>query len=537
MSRMGLKLVFRVALTATVLLVSLSSFAVGESQVAVPRFNIEKYQVEGNTLIPAGKLASILAPFTGSDKDFATVQEAIEALEKSYRDRGYTTVMVILPEQELEKGVVRLKVIENHVGKIDVEGNKFFDEKNILRSLPALRPAEVPNLNAISRSLKLANENPAKKIDLQLKNSAKENEIDAAIAVRDEKPWKVGITADNSGDKDTGRTRTGVLLQHANLFNLDHIMSLQYITSPENLNDVHIYSAGYHVPLYSLGSSVDLIAAYSDVNSGKVSVASNSMNLSGKGTILGLHYNQNMTRIGNYEHKVTLALDYRAYENFVDLEGFQLGNNVTVHPVSLTYAGTYTLDKLSEGGYLSLIQNLPGDWDGRGGQSDFDKARAGAPSRYSMLRYGVNLQYVFPGDWQGRFIFNGQYTNDRLVSGEQYGIGGAASVRGFREREIVNDKGYSGSVEMYTPNLSDLFGIKSVQCRLLVFYDRGEVTRVDPLPGEVDHIEIASIGPGVRITDGKYFTLSADYGLVVDPPDENTTKWSGVWHVSATVMF
>ena len=516
---------------------SLSSFSAEDSQVAIPRFDIKSYQVEGNTLIPAAKLASILAVFTGKDKDFGTVQEAIEALEKTYRDRGFSTVMVILPEQELQKGIVLLKVIESNVKKIDISGNLFFDQGNILRSLPALRQGEVPNLNAISRSLKLANENPAKKIDLQFKNSEKENEIDAAIAVKDEKPWKVGITADNTGDKDTGRTRMGVLLQHANLFNLDHLLSLQYMTSPENLNNVHIYSVGYHAPFYSWGSSVDLVGAYSDVNSGTVSAGSYSMNVSGKGTILGLHYNQNITRIGNYEHKVTLGVDYRAYENSVDLAGFQLGNNITVHPVSLTYAGTYTVEKFNAGFYLTGMQNLPGNWDGRGEESDFEKARSGAPQAYNMIRYGANMLYALPGDWQGRLVFNGQYTSDPLVPGEQYGIGGASSVRGFREREIINDKGYSGSVEIYTPNLGELFGIKSVQCRLLAFYDRGYVSRVDPLPGETDSTEIASVGPGIRITDGKYFTLSADLGFVVDPPNDSTSRWSSVWHVSASVMF
>ena len=118
---------------------------------------------------------------------------------------------------------------------------------------------------------------------LQLLNSDKENEIDANITVMDERPWKIGISADNTGDKQTGRSRLGVLLQHANLFNRDQLLTLQYITSPEKLDKVSIYSLGYRVPLYSLGSSIDLIGAYSNVDSGTISAATNSMNVSGKG--------------------------------------------------------------------------------------------------------------------------------------------------------------------------------------------------------------------------------------------------------------
>ena len=524
-------------LCALFIFTPLTVFAAGEKPDAVPCFDIKGYQVEGNTLISADNLESILSPFTGRGRDFGTVQEALDALEQTYRNRGFSMVAVTLPEQELESGVVRLKVNENRLGKINIEGNHYFDQANIRRSLPALNQGETPNLNAVSRSLKIANENPAKKVNLQLLNSDRENEIDANIRVKDEAPWKIGISADNTGDKQTGRSRLGVLLQHANVFNRDQLLTLQYITSPEKVDHVSIYSIGYRVPLYSLGSSIDLIGAYSNVDSGTISAASYNMNVSGKGSILGLRYNQNLTRIGNYEHKFILGLDYRAYENDVDFLGSQLGNNVTVHPVSLTYAGTLTVDKINAGFYLTDLQNLPGSWDGRDTAEDIESARAGAPRGYNIFRYGANLSYAIGADWQARVMVNGQYTNDPLVPGEQYGIGGATTVRGFSEREFANDRGYSGNVEIYTPDLSKLLGIKAFQSRLLMFYDRGYVSRKDPMPGDTVSTEIASIGPGLRITDGKRFSISVDCGFVVDPPDGNTSRWSNVWHLSASLLF
>jgi len=529
--------IMQIVIIVSLLLFSFSVFAADDSQDAIPQFDIKNYQVEGNTLIAADKLESILAPFTGTAKDFGTVQEAVDALEKAYRSHGFTMATVIVPEQEIKDGIIRLKVIENRIGKINIEGNRFFNEANILNSLP-LHQGETPNINAVSRSLKLANENPAKKTNVLFQTSEKEDAIDANVVVKDEKPWKIGITADNTGDKETYRSRMGLLLQHANIFNRDHILTLQYITSPENPKDVNIYSMSYHVPIYSLGSSIDLIGAYSDVNSGTINVSSYDMNVSGKGKLLGLHYNQNLTRIGNYEHKVILGLDYRAYEDDVEFFGTQLGGYVTVHPLSLTYAGIYSFENIVNAGfYLTGMQNLAGTWDGRDEESNFESARTGAPRNYNMLRYGVNVWYAFFADWKVRAVLNGQYTNDQLVPGEQYGIGGANSVRGFYEREFANDRGYSMNAELYTPDLCRLIGVTFFQTRLLAFYDRGYVSRVDPLPGETHSTEIASIGPGIRITDGKRFSLSADCGFVVDPPDENTTRWSSVWHLSASILF
>jgi hemolysin activation/secretion protein len=509
----------------------------GEKPDGIPRFDINGYQVEGNTLLAADGINDILAPFTGTGRDFGTVQEALDALEQAYRDHGFSMVSVALPEQELAGGVVRLKVNENRLGKIAIEGNRYFDQANIRRSLPGLNQGQTPNLDAVSRSLRIANENPAKKVNLQLQNSDKVNEIDANIAVKDEAPWKIGITADNTGDKQTGNSRLGVLLQHANVFNRDHLLTLQSIWSPEKVDQVSIYSLGYRAPLYSLGASIDLVGAYSNVDSGAITAGIGSMNVSGKGAILGLRYNQNLTRFGNYEHKLTLGLDYRAYENNVDLAGTPLGNNVTVHPISLTYAGTFTTDTLNASFYLTDAQNLPGTWDGRDTDADIEKARPGASPSYNILRYGVNLSFALGADWQARGVVNAQLTRDLLVPGERYGVGGANTVRGFSERQFSDDQGYSWNVELYTPDLSKPFGVKAFQSRLLMFYDRGYVSRRDPLPGDIANTEIASFGPGLRITNGKNLSISADCGFVVDPPDENTTRWSSAWHLMASLMF
>ncbi|MGV8079156.1 MAG: ShlB/FhaC/HecB family hemolysin secretion/activation protein [Syntrophales bacterium] len=519
-----------------VLLLPLASLAADDSGTAVPRFDIRNYQVEGNTILPQDRLEAILAPFTGKDRDFGTVQEAVEALQKAYHGGGYNMVAVVLPEQEMEAGLIRLRVIEYRIGKITVQGNRFFDERNIRGSLPALQSGKTPDVDALSRSLRLANENPAKKTDLKFKNSDAQD-VDATVTVKDEKPWRAGVSLDNSGDKHTGRTRMGFLLQHANIANLDHVLTLQYITSPENLDDVHIFGLGYHIPLYSLGSSVDVVAAHSNVDSGNVNVASYNMGISGKGTVLGLRYNQNLPRAGDYEHKLILGLDYKAFENDVQLFGYQLGHNVTVHPLSLSYAGTLTRKRYSAGFYLTGVQNLPWNLDGRDGEANFENARAGSSMEYTILRYGANLMLMPGGDWRLRAVVNGQYTEHALVAGEQYGIGGASTVRGFLEREYANDYGYSGSIEAYSPDLLRLIGVSAVQARLLAFYDRGQVRRNKPLPGETVRVDLASIGPGLRITDGRHFSVSVDYGIVIDPPNDSVTRWRGMWHLSASFLF
>eukprot|EP01034_Spumella_vulgaris_P025049 gene25049-31459_t len=168
------------------------------------RFDISRFEVKGNTLLPAAEVERLVGPYTGQRRDFGDVQRALEALEAAYHARGYNVVTVELPEQELNQGVVLLKVMETKIGRVKVENNRYFDEANIRRSLPALQEGRTPNLNEVSNSLRLANENPSKKVNLKLQSSETDGEVDARLEVTDENAWK-GIPIRINVDETRGR--------------------------------------------------------------------------------------------------------------------------------------------------------------------------------------------------------------------------------------------------------------------------------------------------------------------------------------------
>ena len=492
----------------------LSCTAVAHAQVdagnPIGHFEITRYDVSGNTLLPATMVDQLLAPFVGKDRDFGTVQQALEALEDAYRKKGYSVVHVVLPEQELNHGVVHLRVIETRIGKITVQGNKYFDADNIRRSLPGLREGTTPTLPDISASLKLANENPVKKVTLQLQTSDKDDEVNANLQVADERPWTAGISIDNTGDEHTGRNHLTVQYQNANIGGVDHVLSMQYTTSFSDPSDVHVYGVGYHVPLYSIGDSLDFYGSYSNVNSGTVTAGVFDLAVSGEGSVFGARYNHNLLKVGDFDSKLIVGLDYKAFKNDISYLGTPLGSDVTVHPVSLTYTGNWAVKNDAINFYVSGVHNISGG--DKGSSSDFTAARAGANANYSMLRYGASYTRVLPADWQFRIALNGQASSDALVPGEQFGAGGASSVRGFNEREIADDEGHVANVEIYTPN----FCSGGTQCRLLGFIDSGYVSHNDGLPGELSSESIGSFGFGWRTSLDRYVVFQTDFAHVTD---------------------
>jgi hemolysin activation/secretion protein len=87
-----------------------------------------------------------------------------------------------------------------------------------------------------------------------------------------------------------------------------------------------------------------------------------------------------------------------------------------------------------------------------------------------------------------------------LVPGEQFGIGGANTVRGYLEREVVGDQGLVGSVELYAPQFEEPFGTPQSMLQFLAFVDAGKVWNHQAAwcVGTSTICPLASFGAGLR---------------------------------------
>lgn len=482
-----------------------------EQAIPAPKFDIQRFEVVGDNVLGADAVQKLVAPFTGTLKDFGDIQRALESLENAYRKLGYGVIQVLLPEQDITRGVVRFNINEPRVGKVNVEGNQHFSTANIRRSLPSVKEGEIPNSNDISRDLQIVSEHPVKQTNVLLRSGDSEGLINVNVRITDERPWRLLASLDDSGTSDTGYLRLGIGFQHTNLFDRDHSFTAQYITSPTNLDQVAIYGLGYRIPFYGLNSTLDMVAGYSDVDSGTVQ---GLFNVSGKGSIFGARWNHVLPKWGEVEQKLSAGLDYRAFQNSVTLGGVGFVPDITIHPVSIGYAGLLRKATSEWSFNAGLSKNIPGGQDGNA--VDFQAARAGADENYTILRYGTTFNHAFRNEWQGRFAFTGQYTKYLLVPGEQFGIGGPDSVRGYLAREASNDTGYATQLELYTPNFAAEAGMSDKwRARLLGFYDFGAVSRNDPLAGESHGQYLASTGIGVRLAYGKSVSMRFDLAQIL----------------------
>jgi hemolysin activation/secretion protein len=503
----------RTAAAVLLALLSLTAHAQAPATapVATPRFDIQAFVIEGNTLFEPYRLYALVEPFTGKQRDFGDIQRALEKLQAFYLERGYNAVRVLVPEQDIRSGHVRLQVIEARIRNVRIEGNHYFEDDNVRASLPALREGRAPNTRDIGANVSLANENPIRQERVVLESTPEAGKIDAVVRVTDDDPWRTSAFLDNSGNGTTGYYRAGLGFLNANVGGADHVLNLQAITSPTQYDDVLILGAGYRVPLYRQNALVDFYGGYSDVNSGTLQ---DLFTVAGSGSIVGGRFTQVLARTGSYEHKLAAGLEWKAFKNDVVLIGGTgtLVPDVTTVPFLLTYTGRDQEPGRDLSFFLTYAINNPYG-DGDASAQAIDAARSGAKAGFQIVRAGAAYTLALPKDNILRVAVDGQYTRDALIPGEQFGLGGANSVRGFYERITAHDTGHRASFEIYGPDIGYQIA-PDWKGRMLGFIDVGRGK--DQAPVRLAGSGLASVGVGGRFTRGKNLSLRFDIAMVMN---------------------
>ena len=468
------------------------------------RFNVSAFDVDGPNPLSAAETESLLSPFLGEHEGLEALLEAATELESAILAEGHSFHRVILPPQTLEEGVINLKVVVYKLANVEVTGNEYFSPENIISSLPGLEKGTAPDTTELARELIIANNHPSKEVTIRMKHSRVPDSVDAELVVKDERPWRFFTGLNNIGVDQTGEFRWSAGYQHTNLLDLDDSLTLSYTTSPGHWDDVKQWGANYRLPLYELSGALAFYYSRSDVNNGTVAEV---FDVSGAGKFVGGSFTYTLRNRDNYRHRVFFGVDDKLFENNIDFQGVALGVDVRSRPLTLGYSGEWRLEKAGINFQVSYLRNLPGGDRNEG--AVYRAARLGAKQSWEAIRLSAAGSYALPKNWMATFSFNAQYTDEALISGEQFGPGGMNSVRGFEERGTTGDRGMKLSVEALTPEIK-------YNLRLLAFMDMGHVKILNTAPGQISSDTILSMGLGARWRWNDKLSASFDYGHSVE---------------------
>ena len=180
---------------------------------------------------------------------------------------------------------------------------------------------------------------------------------------------------------------------------------------------------------------------------------------------------------------------------------------------------------------IGATANLPG-----GSHNDdlaYAVARAGAERSWTVLGFDAQLTHTFLEEWAVQASLDGQFAGEPLIPGEQLGIGGASSVRGFDERVTSGDNGAVLNVEVWSPKLLPVDGPRAIG-----FVDFGYRELENAQVGEVKSDGVVSAGLGIRWQWREQVSLGADWAKVLERVEEGASdRGDSKLHFSLSARF
>jgi hemolysin activation/secretion protein len=477
---------------------------------ATESFDILEYRVLHNTVLTRRQIESAVYPHLGPRRTLQDAQAARAQLERAYRDAGYSTVYVDIPEQSVSDGVVRLQVTEGRLGHVRVSGTRYFRNRSILAELPSLQQGKVPLFPDLQADVaRLNRATPDLKIAPVLRPGAAPATVDVELKAKDDLPLHGGVEVNNRYTPDTSHTRLVFNLGYANLLQSYQSLSLQYQTAPARTHDTTVLAATYAAPLDSAGDSLSLLAIKTDSDVATVG----TLSVLGKGHIYGARLSRPLPAFGSYYSSLTVGSDFKKFDQNVLLTG-GAGLQTPIRYINwlVVYGASLAGPKANASFDLDLNFGIRGL---ENGAAEFENNRYLARPNYTYLRSTLLADRALLWGSRVALRVSTQYTTEPLISNEQFALGGLDSVRGYLEAQALGDMGASGSLELRSATLSSLFGVPFQQAYVYAFGDAGVVELIAPLPQQERRMHLASWGAGVRLgSDGFEAALDWAYPRV-----------------------
>ena len=481
-------------------------------------FPVLEFQVEGNTLLPAIDIERAVTPYLGIGRSIKDVEGARQSLEKSYHDRGYQTVLVNIPPQEVSSGVVKLSVTEAPVGQLQIAGSRYHSLDAIRDKVRQLQEGEVPNFIEVQKELATVNQTQDLHVVPVRRASTTPGKVDVELDEQDTLPVHASLEVNNRYSPNTAHIRTIGEVSYDNLFQAGQSLSVQYQTAPDDTANAKIWSVSYVIPTDG-GPVIALYAVSSDSNIAAVG----ALNIIGNGRIYGLRLIESLPSPStSFYHNFTAGFDFKDFRQDVVLQGADdLASPARYSPFTVDYNATWLgpadATRYARAAVTANRSNITVDlgasflarFIGGTDAAQFAVKRAGADPNFFIFHPSVQAQQVLPASWSLSEKFSMQAVSGPLISNEQFGAGGVDTVRGYLESERLGDKGYQGSIELRTPQLLNREKPHITQSYLYLFADGADLHVIDPLPRQVAVYRLASYGAGMRFkVDG--FTADVD---------------------------
>ncbi|AYZ62035.1 ShlB/FhaC/HecB family hemolysin secretion/activation protein [Burkholderia multivorans] len=500
-----------------------------------PCFRIERFLLEvpsslpdaaraqGASALPMDRFAFArewLNHYAGECVGKQGVDVLVKGLSQAILARGYVTTRVLVPEQDLSSGALKLSLIPGVIRHV-----RFADEKlrGTWKTAFPTGDGELLNLRDLEQGLEQMKRVSSQDVSMQIVPADLPGESDVVLDVKRGKPWTVVASIDNSGTRATGKLQGNLSVGIDNPLGLNDVFNIG-VSQDLEFGDKRLGSHGWN-GFYSIpwGYWTTTLSAYTNSYYQRIAGVNQTFIASGNSKTVDFKLARVLTRSQNDVLGTYFRLSRRFGKSFIeDTEIWQQRRNNTIIEIGLT--DRHYFDGAQFDGSLAYRQGV----GGFGAQADTMAAGGGPTYRFKMAVLDANLSVPFAIDKQPfRYVgtFHGQFTGNTLSYIDDLTIGSRYTVRGFDgETMLAAARGFYWRNELQMP-------IGQTGQAVYAGLDYGRVW--GPQPIALVGTQLAGAVIGVKGSVGTRFGAYA-YDLFAGTP---VYKPSGFQTARATVGF
>jgi len=479
---------------------------------------IDTIAVACSTILTEAIAAEVLQPFLGRPLSPTEQQEAADAITRYYLEQGYITSRALVQSDPGPGDRLQLQVVEGGIERIEIDGLERLQE-GYLRSRIAL--ATTPPLNSarLEDQLRLLRQSPLlENIEASLLPGDTYGNSILRVRVEEADPFDGFIGLDNYSPPVLGTTQGTLALGYQNLTGRgDRLLgSVQRTTTGGGTT----YTLGYAIPLNPMEGTLQVQGTWEQ---NRIPLAP-GFDITSNSQTYSLSFRQPLTRTPQEEFALSLGFDYENGQTFIGDQpfGFGLGPDPDTG-ISRTAVVRFGQDYVS--------RDEQGAWSVRS-RFSLGTSLFGATVNPDPIPDGQFISWLGQAQRVQRLSDDHllivsadvQLTPNPLLPSEKFVIGGAQTVRGYRQNLLGGDNGFRVSVEDRITLNRDEAGLPTLQ--LAPFVDMGSVWNVgsNPNPVPVQGF-LASLGLGLIWEPQPRLNLRVDYGLPLIGTSNRGNTW------------
>jgi hemolysin activation/secretion protein len=390
-----------------------------------PCFRLDTLTLEGPHLAEFAFVQRYLDKYAGRCIGAQGVQLLVKRASDLILARGYVTSRVVIPEQNLSSGHLRVVLLAGTLGAVRyAPGSAKVDWLDAL----SLRPGDVINLRAIEQGLEQLKRVPSQDVKIDIAPGRQPGTSDLVLTVTKGKPWRVIFSLDDSGAYATGKEQGGITFA---------------IDQPLGINDLFSFGVTHSVGRYrglkgTVGSNFSYSVPWDNwtftLSSGAyayrqpVTGALQTFDYTGTSRTTSATANRMVYRDAHSKTSVEMTVSTRNAHSYVDgteiITQRRLTSAAELALVHRRYIGNAQLD-------VRLAYRRGTPWFGAEWQAGKD---GGPTDRYGMTVLDTSLSLPFKAldqTWIWTSELHAQSTGDHLYVEDYLTIGGRYTVRGF----------------------------------------------------------------------------------------------------------